>query len=111
MSETVPLETDVRLLQLSPLDNVLVVIAVLESGEIVRINGRAVALSVRVPFGHKLAACPINAGEKIIKYGVPIGSATRPIQAGEHVHTQNLRSDYLPTWHHENQVKYFDQNR
>jgi altronate dehydratase len=69
-------------LRLHPEDNVLTVIAA---------DGP-------VPLGHKIAARAIAAGEKIIKYGVPIGSATRAIAAGEHVHTHNLRSDYLPTF-------------
>jgi hypothetical protein len=33
----------------------------------------------------------------VIKYGAPIGSATRDIAPGEYVHTHNLKSDYLPT--------------
>ena len=37
-------------------------------------------------------------GDKIVKYGAPIGSTTCAIAAGEHVHTHNLRSDYLPTF-------------
>jgi altronate dehydratase len=52
----------------------------------------------RVPTGHKLALAPVAAGEKVVKYGSPIGSATRDIQPGEYVHLHNLRSDYLPTY-------------
>jgi len=40
--------------------------------------------------GHKYALRPIAPGELVIKYGMPIGRATRAIAAGEHVHTQNL---------------------
>lgn len=44
--------------------------------------------------GHdKIALCDIAAGEKVIKYGFPIGVATRNIRAGEWVHTHNLASD------------------
>ena len=42
--------------------------------------------------GHKLAACPIAAGEKVIKYGHSIGVATQDIAAGEWVHSHNLRT-------------------
>jgi (2R)-sulfolactate sulfo-lyase subunit alpha len=45
-----------------------------------------------VPLGHKIALAPIAEGQKVIKYGYPIGGATRSIAKGEHVHTQNLRS-------------------
>ncbi len=34
---------------------------------------------------------------KILKYGMPIGIATRNIAAGEHVHIHNIRSAYTPT--------------
>ncbi|HRJ73596.1 MAG TPA: SAF domain-containing protein [Terrimicrobiaceae bacterium] len=40
----------------------------------------------------------IRTGEKILKYGVPIGSATCDIAFGEHVHLHNMKSDYLPTY-------------
>ncbi len=40
--------------------------------------------------GHKYARRAIAPGEMVIKYGMPIGRATRAIAAGEHVHTQNL---------------------
>jgi len=53
--------------------------------------GRIKALG-DIPLGHKIALKDIGAGEKIIKYGRPIGVATRDIKAGEHVHTHNLKS-------------------
>ena len=40
----------------------------------------------------------IPAGTKVVKFAAPIGSATCPIQPGEHVHLHNLKSDYLPTY-------------
>ena len=44
--------------------------------------------------GHdKTALCDIAAGEKVIKYGFPIGVAAQNIRAGEWVHTHNLVSD------------------
>ena len=41
-----------------------------------------------------------EADEKIIRLGMPIGSATRPIAAGAWVHTHNLASDYIRTFDH-----------
>ena len=38
---------------------------------------------VDVTSGHKYAACAIAAGEKVIKYGFPIGIATADIAEGE----------------------------
>jgi hypothetical protein len=90
-------DTDSRLLRLAPEDNVCVAAATLEAGETLTIDGRPATLSQRIATGHKIAARAIAAGEKVIKYGAPIGSATRDIGPGEYVHTYNLKSDYLPT--------------
>ena len=90
--------TDARLLRLHSADNVLTVIATLEAGDSIRVGGTTVAVAVRVPIGHKVAARDIAAGERILKYGAPIGSATRAISTGEHVHTHNVQSDYIPTF-------------
>ena len=45
-----------------------------------------------VPAGHKIALCDLAPGERVIKYGFPIGSATQAILRGSHVHTHNLRT-------------------
>ena len=46
-----------------------------------------------VPMGHKTAIVPILQGAPIIKYGAPIGYATRDIAEGEHVHTHNTATN------------------
>ena len=89
---------DSRLLRLHAEDNVLTVIRTLEPGDELLVEGARAPIAARLPLGHKVAARAITAGEKIVKYGAPIGSATRAIAPGEHVHTHNLRSDYLPTF-------------
>lgn len=43
--------------------------------------------------GHKYARRDIAEGENIIKYGMPIGHATRPIAKGEHVHVDNVKTN------------------
>ncbi len=43
--------------------------------------------------GHKYARRDIAEGEAVIKYGLPIGRATRAIAAGEHVHVHNVRTN------------------
>ena len=42
--------------------------------------------------GHKYALRDIAAGEKVIKYGMPIGVATATIGKGEHIHTHNMKT-------------------
>ncbi len=43
--------------------------------------------------GHKYARRDIAEGENIIKYGMPIGHATRPIAKGERVHVDNVKTN------------------
>jgi hypothetical protein len=95
------------LLRLHPDDNVLTIVRALRAGTSLDCEGVPIQLQRPLGIGHKIAARPIAAGEKVIKYGVPIGSATCPIAAGEHVHTHNLQSDYLPTWSRETQREWF----
>ncbi len=50
-------------------------------------------VEVNLSDGHKYALVDIKAGEKVIKYGNPIGHATVDIKKGDHVHTHNLRTN------------------
>lgn len=43
--------------------------------------------------GHKVALRDIAANEAVVKYGVRIGHATKPIARGAWVHLHNLASD------------------
>lgn len=85
-------------IQLSPLDNVVVVVRRLPAGARVSLDTGELIIDRDLGLGHKIACRPIAAGEKIMKYGVSIGSATQPIAPGQHVHLHNMQSDYLPTY-------------
>ena len=50
-------------------------------------------VEVSLETGHKTALTDIKEGENIIKYGFPIGRATRDIKKGELVHTHNLKTN------------------
>jgi altronate dehydratase small subunit len=92
------MDTSPFLIQLGPADNVLIVARSLGKGESFQIGGKAFANAAALGLGHKLAARDIRAGERIVKYGAPIGSATQDIPQGRHVHLHNMKSDYLPTF-------------
>ena len=92
-----PLPNDARLLRLHAADNVLTVIALVLEGRRIVVGGESVETTRTFSLGDKIASRPIAAGEKVVKYGASIGSATRDIARGEHVHMHNLKSDYLPT--------------
>lgn len=90
--------TDPRLLLLSEDDNTFALRGALEAGEVILIESAEMTIPVRIGLGHKIARRAIAQGEKIIKYGAPIGSATHPIATGDHVHLHNVKSDYTPTY-------------
>jgi len=79
-------------------DNVAVASCQLSAGASREINATTIVLQANVDVGHKFAVRKIKAGERIVKYGAPIGVATRDIEAGEYVHTHNMASEYLPTY-------------
>lgn len=89
---------DARLLLLSPRDNVFVLRGALEAGESVALEEGTAIAPARLGLGHKIARRAIGKGEKIVKYGAPIGRATEDIAAGDHVHIHNVVSDYTPTY-------------
>ena len=80
---------------LDPLDNIVVCVTTLKKGQQVRLVEKVVELLADIEVGHKMCIMPIAAGEKVIKYGVSIGSAKAAITVGEHVHVHNLKSDYI----------------
>lgn len=88
--------TDERFILLNEADNIFVCCRHTIAGEIVLLDGDSLALPIEVELGHKIARKNIEAGEKIYKYGVAIGSATTDIKRAMHVHTHNVKSDYIP---------------
>jgi altronate hydrolase len=72
-------------IQISPLDNVVVLLLPLRAGHTVA----GVVLTADIPSGHKVALKAIAQGEPVIKYGYPIGAASVAIAPGDHVHTAN----------------------
>jgi altronate dehydratase len=84
-----------RALLLHPDDNVLVCVQTLCQGEKVQVDDKDIELRDDIAVGHKLARRDIAAGEKVLRYGAPIGSATQAIPRGAHVHVHNLKSDHI----------------
>ncbi|MGO9661283.1 MAG: UxaA family hydrolase [Acidimicrobiales bacterium] len=71
-------------------DTVGVMTAALPAGADLVVGDLVVRLRDDLPAGHKVALAEVAAGDQVRKYGQVIGVATRPIRAGEHVHTHNL---------------------
>lgn len=79
--------------QIIEIDNVVVALQDLEKGRTIQINGQEIALKESIKRGHKIAIKEIAENEIVIKYGYPIGHATKSIHAGEHVHTHNTKTN------------------
>jgi altronate dehydratase small subunit len=81
--------------QIADADNVATLLADAKAG-LVPIHGKAglgeIQLIEPIKMGHKVALRAIADGAAVVKYGVTIGVATRPIAAGEWVHLHNCRS-------------------
>ncbi|WP_245763353.1 UxaA family hydrolase [Paraburkholderia diazotrophica] len=93
--------TDPRLILLNPDDNCLIAAVRLQAGTQIDIEGERVTLAKTIDLGHKVARRPLRADEKVLRYGAEIGHVTADVARGEHLHTHNLESDYLPTYTHE----------
>lgn len=84
-------------LLLHPDDNVLVCRQAAPAGAPLALDGRMIALPTAIEVGHKIARRELHPGDKVIKYGAPIGSMTAPCPPAGHVHLHNMQSDYIPS--------------
>ncbi|OAN10891.1 carbohydrate kinase [Photobacterium jeanii] len=88
----------IKAIQLSKADNVATLLGNLRKGEEVEIisteNQTVAKVMVlqNIPFGNKVALCPIDNGQEVIKSGFTIGKAVTDIALGQLVHVQNVRS-------------------
>ena len=85
------------LLLLHPDDNIVVARRDIAAGEKVELDGQPFTIPAAVELGHKLARRVIEANDRVLKYGAPIGSMKVRVDRGEHVHLHNLKSDYIPS--------------
>ena len=82
---------------ISEQDNVATALEALEPGEITLLGETRtprISVSEPIPKGHKLSLRSIREGENIIKYGIPIGHATRAIEQGCWIHLHVMQSNY-----------------
>ena len=73
-------------IRLHPADDVLIARSQLVGGT----QAENVTIKGLIPPGHKVATRAIAAGDPVRRYNQIIGFASKPIAAGEHVHTHNL---------------------
>jgi altronate hydrolase len=94
-------------LLLQPGDDVAIARTALAAGHQLTTGDGRIVLDDNIPSGHKCAVRRVATGDPVRKYGQVIGFATRPIEAGQHVHGHNLafaefgRSDEIASEQHE----------
>ncbi len=74
-------------------DNVAVAARPIPRGFALNLDGHSVEVRDPIGLGHKVALTDIAVGEPVRKYGQIIGFASKPINAGAHVHSHNLKAD------------------
>jgi altronate dehydratase len=79
-------------LVISVRDNVATALEPLDAGRAVCVGDLTIVVTESIPRGHKVALRAIRAGEPVVKYGSPIGTASTDIPPGAHVHTHNVAS-------------------
>lgn len=79
-----------RAVRVSAADTVATLLEDCAAGSSIVAGDSAIVAREDVPRGHKIALRAVEPGAEIIKYGFPIGRATRPIAPGEHVHSANV---------------------
>ena len=73
-------------IRLHPSDDVLIARSQLVGGTTVE----SISVKGLIPAGHKVATHALSTGDPVRRYNQIIGFASKPIAAGEHVHTHNL---------------------
>ncbi len=96
---------DKRLVLINDDDNVFICCGKVQMGECLSMEKNTVKPSGNIHVGHKVARQAIRRGDKIIKYGVTIGSAVEDIGIGELVHLHNMKSEYIASHTREHVVE------
>ena len=90
------MKTPPNIVVLAEGDNVGVAVQDIAAGDVARAaTGQSLLANEAIPLGHKIALRAIAHGEKIVRFGVPVGLATADIPAGRLVHVHNVKSQYL----------------
>jgi altronate hydrolase len=94
-------------LKVHPKDNVLVALRDLDKGEAISYNGEEYIMQEKISAKHKFFTKDMNAGDKVIMYGVLVGKMQNAVPAGGLMTTANIKHaadpyEYRPfhyEWH------------
>ncbi|QSQ08671.1 Altronate dehydratase [Koleobacter methoxysyntrophicus] len=82
-----------KILKINEKDNVVITLEDIKAGDVIETDRKSIYVKENIAVGHKLAIKKMNKGDKVIKYGFPIGHATKEINEGEWVHTHNIKTN------------------
>ena len=88
--------TEPRCFKIDASDNVATLLADAAPGPLIVVGESGLQITTLEPInlGHKVALHDIAQGESIIKFGIPIGHASKNIRTGQWVHLHNCASGF-----------------
>jgi altronate hydrolase len=81
-----------RAVRVRPTDDVAVAVDALEPGDAITVGDETVRIREAIPAGHKVALRALGVGDVIHKYGWAIGRLTAAVEAGDWIHSHNLKT-------------------
>nr|WP_315154728.1 altronate dehydratase family protein [uncultured Flavobacterium sp.] len=82
-----------KLIKVNPTDNVAVALVNLSAGEVLSFENETITIESDVKMKHKIALQPLEAGDRIIMYGVLVGKASAKIAKGGLLSTANVKHE------------------
>jgi len=80
-----------KLIKVNASDNVAVALVNLKAGDVVSFEGKDIAILSDTKSKHKIALEKFESGDRIIMYGVLVGSANGSIEKGDVLTTENVK--------------------
>lgn len=81
------------MLKIHKCDNVAIVLRDVKKGESILIDDVSVTAREDIDKGHKITLSNLQRNEHVIKYGFPIGHVIVDVEAGEWVHSHNIKTN------------------
>lgn len=81
-----------RIIKIHKKDNVAVALDWLHAGEVIKMHEETITVKDEIPQGNKISLQDTAINAEVIKYGNPIGRASRQIMAGQLVHSHNMET-------------------
>ena len=81
-----------KTLRINSNDDVVVALDSINKDDEVLVEGATLKVTDNIDMGHKIALRDLSKGDDILKYGYPIGKASKDIKKGSLVHSHNLET-------------------